>query len=80
MGLGSSWRGLAYQRLNGLRRMAGLAPLTPAELNALEHWNLQKRIKEAEEAIAKQGNLFMPQQGNGAPGTGHQASGKKGGK
>ena len=34
--------------------------MTPAELNALEHWNLQKRIKEAEEAIAKQGNLFQP--------------------
>lgn len=62
MGLGSSWRGLAYQRLNGLRRRAGLAPLTPAELNALPHWGLIRRIREAEEAIKQQGDLFQPPQ------------------
>lgn len=60
MGLGSSWRGMAYARLNGLRRSAGLPVLMPRELNALTHWQLIRRIREAEEAMRNQANLFQP--------------------
>ena len=63
MGLGSSWRGMAYARLNGLRRSAGLPVLMPRELNALTHWQLIRRIREAEEAMRNQANLFQPRQG-----------------